>query len=864
MKRIDVSPDMDVSHKKTGLLGRLKKHLKKTGDSEPEQALIRLVIGSSLVIFYCIPWGSESSQYLEQFIGSSVNQIIIVGTGFAFAIFAAIIINPKPSPLRRIAGIFLDLSSLSLLLYWTGGEHLPLFVFYLWVILGNGFRFGLKYLYISFAVSILGFGSVILWSEYWQAHQSFASSLLIILAALPLYAAILIKKLHAAIDMAKQANEAKSRFLANMSHELRTPLNGVIGIGELLKETNLTKEQRNLADMMNGSANTLLELIEGVLDIAKIEAGKINIEYAPLDLHSIVNSVIHMLSPLGAQKQLIVSCSLDSDTPFNLNGDQQHLRQVLVNLVSNAIKFTDEGTVHLRVYRSGGTGVMPQIRFEITDTGIGIDPESIANIFEDFTRAKISSARKLEGAGLGTAISKELVELMNGSIGVFSEPGKGSTFWFELPFEAPAQKEYEQLSNHILLIAEEESTKVIQPLLEAWDLDYNCVQSPARAVSLLLQAAEEDNHYHTAIIDQAVLRELNPIQYSQMLRKEKQLDNLALVLLDLSASDSNIDAINPHFITTLKSLEKRSLYNAIHAAQSSHFTDDNVVSLADHFGKSVGDKSLNILAAEDNPVNQQVLRGILKSVGHEVTMVNTGEQVLDAIEESVNAFDLVILDKNMPEKSGIEVVKLLRFMDASHSLPIIMLTADATPEAKIESIDAGSNAFLTKPVNARALLQQIATLTNQGLVTPHRVEAATAVPLFRSNDKSDSIVNLHALEELAKLGEDSNFMHSLVIDFLRDSKKHVQHIKNASANDFLAFRESLHALKGSSTELGARELADYCLTGESFKPYQLGSSEVVQYVGKIDEVYKRTENILAKIAEGSNFHNIDGDQSSLQ
>jgi two-component system sensor histidine kinase RpfC len=855
---------MDLSHQKASLLGQLKRHLKKTGDSEPEQALIRLVIGSSLVIFYCIPWGSETGQYLEQFFGPLANQIIIVATLIAFSIFAAIIINPKPSPSRRIVGIFLDQSSLSILLYWTGGEHLPLFVFYLWVILGNGFRYGLKYLYISFAVSLVGFGSVVLWSEYWQTHQSFATSLFIILSALPLYAAVLIKKLHAAIDMAKQANEAKSRFLANMSHELRTPLNGVIGIGDLLKETNLTKEQRNLADMMQSSANTLLQLIESVLDIAKIEAGKINIEYEPLDLHSLVNSVIYMLAPLGSQKELIVSCSVDSNTPFKLNGDQQHLRQILVNLVSNAIKFTDAGTVHLRVYCSGGTREKPRIRFDITDTGIGIDPESIANIFEDFTRAKISSTRKLEGAGLGTAISKELVELMNGSIGVQSEPGKGSTFWFEVPLETSAQTEYEQLSNHILLIATEDTAETFQPLLEGWNLEFTCVHSSARAVSLLLQAAEQDKHYHTAIIDQAVLHELNPVQFAKMLRKEKQLDNLALILLDQADSESNIDTINSYFITTLKAIEKRSLYNSIHAARSPHFSDENVVTLADHFGKNVGDKCLNILAAEDNPVNQHVLRGILKSVGHEVTMVNTGEQVLDAIAENVDAYDLVILDKNMPEKSGIEVVKLLRFMDASHSLPIIMLTADATPEAKIESIDAGSDAFLTKPVNAKALLEQVAALTKQGLTATHRTSAPNAVSLFQEDDKSDTIVNLHTLEELAKLGEDSNFIHNLVVDYLRDSKKHVQNIKKASASDFLAFRESLHALKGSSTELGARQLAEYCLTGEAFKPYQLGSPEVIKYVSKIDEVYRRTESILAKIADVSNFHNVESDHGSLQ
>lgn len=858
---------MDLPDTSVSLLGQLKQRLKKTGDSEPEQAIIRLAIGVLLVVYYCIPWQSGSSLNLDQFVHSTANQIILSATLIAFSIFAAIAINPRPSPIRRITGIFFDLTSLSIVMYWTGGEHLPLFVFYLWVTLGNGFRFGQMYLYISFAASIAGFGSVIIWGEYWQSHQSFAISLLIILIALPLYAAVLIKKLHAATNLAKHANEAKSRFLANMSHELRTPLNGVIGIGELLKETNLTKEQQNLADMMNSSANTLLELIEGVLDIAKIEAGKINIEKAPLDLHSLVNSVISMLAPLGAQKNLFVSCSIDSDTPFKLQGDQQHLRQILVNLVNNAIKFTDHGTVNLRVYVVSGTKERPRIRFEITDTGIGIDAGSIETIFEDFTRAKISSTRKFEGAGLGTAISKELVELMDGSIGVDSELDKGSTFWFEIPFVALEQEGYEKLSNHILLIASDNTASTIRPLLSGWNLDFSCVQSTARAISLLVQAAEQGNHFQTAIIDETVLNEVSPEQFSKMIRAESRLDNLALVLVNSADESSSVEVINPHFITTLAKVETTTLYNAIHAAQSVHISEENVVSLADHYGKRVGERSLKILAAEDNPVNQQVLRGILKRVGHEVRIVSTGDQVLDAVEENIHAYDLIILDKNMPEKSGIEVIKMLRFLDASHSLPIIMLTADATPEARAESMDAGSDAFLTKPINAKALLGKIAALTNPTSTMVSKLDTPAPVSLHHAQDENASIVDLHAIEELAKLGDSSTFIEDLVFGFLRDGKKQVQRIKKSSNNDYPELREALHALKGSSTELGARELAAFCLKGEAFKPYQLGSPEMVRYIGEIDEVFASTEEILVKITKSinlGNFQDVNKDHGAGQ
>ena len=847
---------MENSDTKISWLGNLNRRLKKTGDSEPEQAIIRLTIGILLVLYFCIPWKTDTS--FEQIVHSTANQIIFSATLFAFAIFGAIAINPRPSPIRRIVGIFFDLTSLSIVLFWTGGDHMPLFVFYLWVTLGNGFRFGPSYLYISFAVSITGFGSVIIWSDYWQAHQPFAISLLIILIAIPLYAAVLIKKLHAALDSAKQANEAKSRFLANMSHELRTPLNGVIGIGELLRETGLGKEQRKLADMINSSAHTLLELIEGVLDIAKIEAGKINIVNEPLDLHSLVNSVIYMLSPMGAKKNIHVSCSIDSDTPFSLKGDQQHLRQVLVNLVNNAIKFTDHGSVNLHVYRNGGTSEKPRIRFDIIDTGIGIEAESLESIFEDFTQARISSSRKFEGTGLGTTISKELVELLDGRIGVESKINKGSTFWCEIPFVAIEQSEYATLTNHVLLIASEDTASIIRPSLKIWHLDFDWVQSTARAITLLVQAAENGNHYHTVIVDQAALTDVNPEQFAQLVRTEKILNNLTLVLVNSSDTMINTNKINQYYITTLISLDTRSLYNAIHAAQSVHFGDENVVSLADHYGKRVGGRVLNILIAEDNPVNQQVLRGIMNHVGHEVTIVDTGEQVLNVISENIQTFDLVILDKNMPEMSGIEVVKTLRFLDSSHSLPIILLTADATPEAKAESMEAGSDAFLTKPVDAKALLEKIALLTNQLTAVEDTHDTIKPAGLFRDENGTSLTIDSQALNELAKLGDNTGFIKNLVYDFLRDGKKHVQGLKIAANDDYLEFREFLHALKGSSTELGAHKLVEYCLTGESFKPYQLGSLEISKFTFEIEAVFIETENTLVSFVKDIEFKNFQG------
>jgi two-component system sensor histidine kinase RpfC len=326
---------MDSSDSRINWLNKLNTRLNGTGDTEPGQAKLRLAIGVLLVAYFCLPWG-ENETFLGVFT-SFPSAVALFYYSSALAIFLAIIINPRASPIRRVIGAALDMISLSVVMYHSGAESVPLFLLYFWVVLGNGFRYGPRYLFISQAITLVGFSVAIIWGSFWQEHRTFGISLLLMLALLPLYAAFLIKQLHSAIDTAKQANEAKSRFLANMSHELRTPLNGVIGMGDLLRETKLNYEQKELVSTMHSSANTLLELIENVLDIAKIEAGKISIESKELDLHGLVNSVIYMLSPMGTKKELTVSCTFDPETPFALKGDKQHLRQVIVNLVNNAI-----------------------------------------------------------------------------------------------------------------------------------------------------------------------------------------------------------------------------------------------------------------------------------------------------------------------------------------------------------------------------------------------------------------------------------------------------------------------------------------------------------------------------------------------
>lgn len=825
-----------------------KERIKNIHDAEPEQIVIRLIIGLFLVLYFSISWTDTAV------VSPLANSMVWYYAG-AIVLAGALLIEPSSSSVRRTAGIFLDIITLSSAMMMAGSESLYFFGIYLWVILGNGFRFGVNYLYISLATGILGFSVATEFGEYWQTSQNLAiaHSLLFLLTFIPLYAAFLIKKLHVAIESAKQANEAKSRFLANMSHELRTPLNGVIGLGDLLRETKLDTEQADLANTMHKSAHTLLGLIEKVLDISKIEAGKIEITKKRLDLHSLVNSVLEMQSPIGGAKGLTVSCTIDSNVPFLLEGDQQHIRQVLINLIGNAIKFTQQGSVNLHLYSISNDDDSTRLRFEIKDTGIGIDADLLDSVFDDFTQVgKVSEG----GTGLGTTISKELVELMGGEIGVESKRYKGSIFWFELPFNIVPYESLDISDNKLLVMSKEQTAAELRPILDNWQIKFDEVNSPVKALKLLNHAIEQGDRHQVVLVERECLADFTPKQFSEMLKAERLLNNISWVLLDSSGGDLTEEELGEHYISVISDiLDKRLLFNAIHAAQSVQSNSENVVSLSDHYAKQIGAKPLTILVAEDNVVNQKVIDGILRRAGHSVILANDGEQALDILETEIEKIDLLIVDKNMPGRSGDEVVLAMQYMNADKLIPTIMLTADATPEARQISLDAGVDEFLTKPLDSKELLVKIAKLSMQSNSNSDKqIDHNQKVAQLSANPTSEKEKRLvesdwfdeNVFQSLMMLDTDPNFIVKLVEGFIYDGQKHMSRIDDAVVDDYLQLRESLHALKGSAAELGATKLVDICHKGEAYKPYDIGTEKMFRLSSDIKAIYENTITALNK------------------
>ncbi|MCB1814849.1 MAG: response regulator [Candidatus Competibacteraceae bacterium] len=840
-------------------LKKLRQRLQNRTDSEHQQALVRIAVGSAVLVYlFAASFISpEQIDLQHSLFFAGISLFILASIG----IFGAILVYPQASTLRRDFGMLVDVSCISCCLYLAQDAGAPIIAVYLWVALGNGFRFGKRALWLCTALSASGFILSTAFVSYWHNSPALWAATLLCLIMLPAYANALIQQLTEARIKAEEASLAKSRFLATMSHEMRTPLNGIVGMSDLLLHTPLQAEQRDYVESLQASSRALTALIDELLDIAKIEAGKLHIEHTDFNLLLLIRDLERIIHPLAARKGLQLHINFSAEPATLLYGDPLHLHQILLNLLGNAVKFTQQGHIELRISMLGQTTERAQLRFEIIDTGIGIAPSAQHRIFEAFTQADTSIHKQHGGTGLGTAIAKQLIELMGGTISVHSELDKGSTFTVDLDFEkqrreAPASAQSAEVPSNlrsVLLLCQNPLLQDrLQHKLAGWGILVNTVHNTPQARQEARRAHASGNPYSALIVNAPDL-DSDISRFASNLRQASLPEEPPLILLNGDATTSSA-ALQAGFTAAIPSLnDTLLLFNVLHDTASQP-TPTGVTRLVERVQQStMSNSGASILVAEDNATNRKVIDKILSRAGYTVVLTPSGEAALDQLAE--RDFDLVIVDMQMPDFSGIEVFQQFRAMYPQARTPFIMLTANATPEAQQASKKAGIDRFLTKPIRAEELLQSTYDLIQ------HSSQANPAIRHSQSNQLSDThnrpVLRLQALHDLAQLGGDDTFIAELIDGFLTDSQVLLQQMEQALVfKKHTEFKDHAHALKGCASSMGAEALGFAAGAITKFSPSEVRQQGQQRYRELCTE-YARAETALKAYLAGTDLSQLE-------
>jgi two-component system sensor histidine kinase/response regulator len=605
-------------------------------------------------------------------------------------------------------------------------------------------------------------------------------------------------------EVAERASSAKSEFLARMSHEIRTPMNGVLGLSELLQATELTPRQRHLSETISHSAEALLQIINDILDFSKVEAGKLELERVEFSLREAVEETIEIFAGRAHAKGLELACSIELDVPGTVRGDPMRLRQVLINFVGNAIKFTDSGEVIVRVRAAGKDGVL---RFEVIDTGIGIATEAQLHIFNAFSQADSFTTRKYGGTGLGLAICRQLAALMGGEIGVHSEAGRGSTFWFEVRLDAVADASptltrlprMNLLGLRALIVDDNASNReILRQHLQSWGVEVVGAETSAAALAAL---GGDGSSFDFALVDDQ-MPVMDGIQLAQQIRKDPRWSSLRLILQ--STRDDHhggVDSASLFTAVLTKPLRRSQLFACVTRVMK---TQPGAAADAAPPGSTAAPAAAartvapRILLVEDNPVNREVAVGMLESLGCAIDTAENGRLAIEAM--AIVTYDAVLMDCQMPVMDGLTATGEIRLREQTSGaarVPIIALTANAMEGDRERCLGAGMDDFLSKPFTQ----QQLATLLRRWL-------ALRTLPESDRRDLSRvPLIDAAVLRNIAALAKPA-LLNSMIDLYLQHSPSLIGAIETAAAKmQADALSQAVHTLKSSTSNLGGTRLA---------------------------------------------------------